>query len=236
MAYTIMIVDDDTDFRQEMKDCLYEYNVIEARNGTQALDILEQPNEVDVVLLDVMLPKERGTEILKTIKEKKTDVKIIIMTGHSSEAIAIDALKGRADDYLEKPVKVDNLKRIINDFLKQKSGIQEIDDLDQKNKIERIQKYLKRNYDKKVSLQDVGKLVHLSPKYVSRLFKTEAGMGFAAFKVMCKLDVAKEMLTTTGIPIEQIAYKLGYQNTESFIRIFKKNYNMTPKEFRLQKC
>jgi CheY-like chemotaxis protein len=56
MPYTILLVDDDNEFREEFKDLLEDYTVIEAANGQAALDILKAPNAVDLVILDVMMP------------------------------------------------------------------------------------------------------------------------------------------------------------------------------------
>ena len=54
MAYNILLVDDDREFREEFRDFLHDYNVVEASNGNEALELLSRPNEIDVVILDVM--------------------------------------------------------------------------------------------------------------------------------------------------------------------------------------
>ena len=56
------------------------------------------------MILDVNMPGSKGTEVLKDIKALYPDLGIIILTGHSSEDVAIEALKGHADEYLEKPL------------------------------------------------------------------------------------------------------------------------------------
>ena len=94
-----------------------EYQIVEAADGRQALNILRRPNEIDLVLLDVMMPGLRGTEVLKELKKNDPELGIVILTGYSSKDIAIEALKGRADEYLEKPLNIDRAKEIIANLL-----------------------------------------------------------------------------------------------------------------------
>ena len=52
MPYNVLIVDDDKDFRDEFRDYLENYEVIEASNGEEALELLRKPNEIDLVILE----------------------------------------------------------------------------------------------------------------------------------------------------------------------------------------
>ncbi|MBN2353729.1 MAG: response regulator transcription factor [Spirochaetales bacterium] len=230
MPYTILLVDDDTEFRQEFKDLLEEYNVIEASNGQAALDILNSPNTVDLVILDVMMPGLKGTEVLKQIKSRYPDLSIIISTAYSSKDVAIESLRAHADDYLEKPFQVHRAKAVIRRLLEGKL----LDD-DSKGIIEKVKAYTERNFQKNVSLNDVASFVALSPKYLSRLFKAATGTGFNEYKIELKINKGKELLRTTALNINQITDELGYLNTESFIRIFKKVTGETPTEFRARR-
>jgi AraC-like DNA-binding protein len=75
-------------------------------------------------------------------------------------------------------------------------------------------------------------VVHLSPKYLSRLFKQEAKVGFNQFRLGVKMEKAKELLKSSDYNVSQISYKIGYQNVESFIRCFKNATNCTPSQYR----
>lgn len=232
MSYSILIVDDDREFREELHDALDEYTVVEAKNGNEALDILKKPNEIDAVILDVMMPGMRGTDVLREMKKIAPEVAIIISTGHSTKDIAIDALKGRADDYIEKPTDIPKLKEMLVRLIRSKEP--ELSALDVKGKVERVKLFAERNFDKKVSLEDAAAQIALSPKYLSRIFKRETGMGFAEYRAEVKIFKAKELLQNTGYNVNQISNKLAYENTESFIRVFKKCLGCTPSEYRKQ--
>lgn len=234
MAFNVLLVDDDHEFREEFCDFLCDYNVVEASNGEEALEILSRPNEIDVVILDVVMPGISGTEVLKIIKEKYPDLGVIILTGQGTKKTVIEALKGRADDYIEKPVDIPKTQAIIERLLSQR--IQPVDALPggTDEKLDKVMRFLDRNYDKRVSLQDAAALVALSPKYLSRLFKEVVGIGFSDYRLKVRMEKAVELLETTEYSIAEIAFKLGYENPESFARLFGKVVGCTPTEYRIE--
>jgi YesN/AraC family two-component response regulator len=228
----ILLVDDDQRFRREMIEYLKDYNIIQASSGEDALRLLAQPNEIDLVILDVMMPGLDGIHVLKRMKQMSPDLGIIILTGFSSKDIAIKALKEHADDYVEKPLQVRQIRNSIERLLKDKRGILKKGDSGIEDKVERIKYYLERNYDKKLNLSIVAKLVCLSPKYVSKIFKDHTGIGFNEYRLKIKAEMAKELLDKSGYNINELARKLGYDNTESFIISFKKFTGLTPAKYR----
>jgi len=232
MPYNILLVDDDKDFRDEFRDTFNDYEIIEASNGEQALDILKKPNEIDLVILDVFMSGLRGTEVLKEIKNIVPDLGIIILTGFGSKDIAIEALKGRADDYIEKPININKMKGTIERLLKYKKERDVVYAGGINGKIQRVKRFVEKNYDKRLCLKDAAAIVFLSPKYLSKVFRQETGMGFSDYKLSIKINEAKALLKKTCYNIEQISDKTGYKNTESFIRIFKKSTGVTPTYFR----
>lgn len=232
MPGTILIVDDDKEFREEFIDYFNEYEIFEAGNGKDALDILKKPNEIDLVILDVKMPGMNGFEVLSKIKTLDPEIGIIISTGYSSKDAVIEALRGQADNYIEKPLDIDKTREIIDQILDTKKGFSDDGAADTKAKIDKVKYYVEKNCYKKVKLEDAASAVCLSPKYLSRIFKEHTGKGFNDYKLKVKMDKAKELLCQTGYNINQISDKLGYENTESFIRQFKKLAKATPTKYR----
>lgn len=230
MPRKILIVDDDSDFVREFIDTFDDYEFAAASNGAEAIHILKKPNEIDLVILDVNMPGAKGTEVLKEMKAIAPDLGIIILTGYSSENVAIDALKGHADEYIEKPFDIDEMRLAIESLLDAGSGPEGAQGI--VNKVEKVKAFVERNCYKKVCLKDAAEAVSLSPKYLSRIFKENTGMGFSEFRLGVKTREARKLLKETGLNIDQISYKLGYQNTESFTRVFKDISGQTPTEFR----
>lgn len=231
MAEKILIVDDDRDLRSELCDLLEGYEVVEASAAEAALELLRKPNEVGLVILDVWMPGLNGIEALTEIKKLDPGLGIIILTGHSSKDVAIEALKGHADDYIEKPVDMHKIKDAVERLLGKKSG-QDSAGLGLEGKIEKVKTFVERNFCKKVTLKEAANAVCLSPKYLSRIFREFAKTGFGDYKLALKVNKAKEFLGKSAYNINQISDKLGYENTESFIRVFKKLTKCTPTQYR----
>jgi YesN/AraC family two-component response regulator len=236
MAYHLLLVDDDREFREEFKECFGEYNIVEAGSGEEALALLRKPHEIDLVLLDVKLPGKDGTEILKEIKQIAPDLGIIMLTAYSTKDIAIEALKGHADDYLEKPLRLDRTRELIEQHLAKHDGRDGISGEGIQGKIEHVKQFVARNSEKKVGLEEAARSVFLSPKYLSRAFKEQTGKGFNEYCLELKVQRAKEVLKETGLTVGQISDRLGYQNEESFIRTFKKLTGLRPTEYRKGKA
>ncbi len=231
----ILLVDDDNIFRSEFKECFSEYNIREASSAEEALNILKKPNEIDLVILDVRMQGMSGLEALSKIKKLAPQTAVIISTAYSSKDIAVDALRGKADDYIEKPLDIEKTKTTIEKLLDERGGQPDIAACDIRDKMERVKRFIERNCFKKISLSDAANAVYLSPKYLSRAFKEHTGVGFSDFKLTVKIDKSKELLNKTGYKIDQISDKLDYQNTESFIRQFKKFTGLTPTQYRKKK-
>ena len=228
----ILLIDDDQIFRSEFKDCFEEYDVVEAPNGEEALKILKKPNEIDLVISDINMPGMDGIEVLRKIKEISPELNVVILTGHGSKEVVIKALRGLASNYIEKPLNIEKTKEIIENLLAKKRGESDYNSTDLKEKIKRVKRFVQRNCFKKVRLEDAASIVFLSPKYLSRTFKQHAGVGFSEYRLALKTKKAKTLLKSTAYNIDYIADKMGYQNTESFIRQFKKITGLAPTQYR----
>jgi two-component system, response regulator YesN len=233
MAETILIVDDDREFRAELSKVLEEFRTLEAANGRDALEILGKSNEVDLILLDIRMPDIGGTELLRKIRKTDRGLPVIIVTGYSSKENAVEALKCRADDYLEKPLDPAIVRAVVIEHLEQKGARQRDRYVTgQSLVIERVKRFLERNWTKKPTLEEAADIVCLSPKYLSRLFKKSTGKGFVALRLETKLGKARDLLADGAATVDEVSKKLGYRNPESFMRIFKKVTGKTPTEFR----
>jgi len=227
MRKKVLIVDDDEILRGELRDFLDGEEVIEVQSGEGALNLLRRVNDIGVVILDVIMDGISGLDVLTAIKKNNPDLAVIIVTGTSSKDTAIEALKGHADDYIEKPIDVKRLKNIVERFLDGES-LTELNSYGIKSKIERVKSFVERNCYKKIRLNDVAIEVSLSPKYLSRVFKQQVGVDFSDYRLNIQMDKAKKLLVKFDYNVNQVAEKLGYENSESFSRQFKKITLLTP--------
>ena len=113
---TVLIVDDERNIRILLKDFLERegFAVLEAQDGRQALDIFnEKVQEIDLILLDVMLPELDGWTVCREIR-KQCNVPIVMLTARSEEFDEVHGLEIGADDYVKKPIKPTTLIARIN--------------------------------------------------------------------------------------------------------------------------
>ena len=116
--------------------------------------------------------------MLAAIKKTDPGVGVIILTGHSSKDVAIEALKAHADDYIEKPIRIHQLQDAVERLMATRNGEPDADSLDMRGKMRKVKAFIEANCYKKIGLADAAGLVALSPKYLSRAFKQQMKMGF----------------------------------------------------------
>lgn len=111
MKEKILIVDDEIGILDTVSEILKDegYDTFTAENAEDALNIIEK-QEIDLVFLDVWLPKMSGIEALKKLKEKDSQIPVIMISGHANIEIAVQAIKLGAFDFLEKPP---SMERVI---------------------------------------------------------------------------------------------------------------------------
>jgi len=119
---SILLVDDDTDFVENMAErlALRNYKVVVTNSGLEALAQLKKNPMLDVVVLDIRMPGMGGIETLNEIKKNYPLLEIIILTGYASIMTTIEAMNAGAFEYLEKPYDIEQLVAIINAALASK--------------------------------------------------------------------------------------------------------------------
>ncbi len=121
MNIKILLVDDDENLREVIKDVLnmYGYEVVCAEDGNVALELFKEEN-FDLIITDLRMRTLNGIDLVKAIKGKYQDVPpVILMTGYGSVESAIEAFKIGIKDYILKPFKITTLKNVIEKVLKQ---------------------------------------------------------------------------------------------------------------------
>ena len=119
----ILVVDDEARMRKLVKDFLVKNNmdVVEAADGEEAITIFFQEKNFDLVILDVMMPKMDGWEVLKTIREY-SQVPVIMLTAKGEEQDEMQGFTAGADDYVTKPFSPKLLVARIEAILRRNSS------------------------------------------------------------------------------------------------------------------
>jgi AraC-like DNA-binding protein len=106
------------------------------------------------------------------------------------------------------------------------------DDFQSNERIETIYHFLKENYQRKIKIDEVAELVHMSVISLGRLIRQSTGKSFIEFLIEIRLGSATRQLIETDRSITEICLQCGFNNISNFNRIFKKYRRCTPSEFR----
>lgn len=103
---TILVVDDESRMRKLIKDFLIQknFNILEAEDGERALKIYDENKEkIDLILLDVMMPKLDGWSVLRNIRQENKKLPIVMLTARSEEQDELFGFELGVDEYITKP-------------------------------------------------------------------------------------------------------------------------------------
>ncbi len=139
--HRILIADDSDILNNMLKDVFQEsgFTVLQASDGAEAMSIFAEESP-DVALIDVVMPKVDGIEVLRVIKESSPRTIVVLMTGMGSEDVAVQALKLGANDYLNKPFAMDEVRALVVKLLENRQVAEE--NIKLKKQVRRRERYL----------------------------------------------------------------------------------------------
>jgi DNA-binding NtrC family response regulator len=111
MMFRILVIDDEPTLRNSLEVALKAsgYDVMTTRTGEEGLELFRAEN-FDLILLDHLLPGINGDDVLREIKQRDSEIPVIIMTAHGSVELAVNSMKMGAFDFLVKPLEVEWLR------------------------------------------------------------------------------------------------------------------------------
>ncbi len=173
---SILIVDDERGMCELLYDILIreKYKVQTTESPNKAIEIVRNEN-IDIVLLDLVMPEMDGIDVLKEIKQIKPDTTVVIMTAYGTIDTAVEAMKLGAYDYITKPFKMSKIKTITARISESKKIVQENIYL---------HKELKRRYKfeniigNSAEMQEVYRMIEkVAPSNCNVLIQGESGTG-----------------------------------------------------------
>lgn len=141
---TILVIDDERPIRSALREILEfeKFKVDDAEDGLAGLSMIEK-NKYDVILCDIKMPKMDGTEVLGKIISMGIDVPVVMISGHGTVETAVDAIKGGAFDFIQKPLDLNRILVTIRNAMDRADLVQET-------------KVLKRKVHKALSNEIIG--------------------------------------------------------------------------------
>ena len=118
----IIVVDDEQDVRDVIRLQLEQkgFNILEAANGQEAIDLLRSGDNmvnVGLILCDIRMPKVNGVECIDFLKREAPGVPVVVVTGYPDSDLAANLLKKGVKHYLVKPVEKEKLLSIVDDIV-----------------------------------------------------------------------------------------------------------------------
>lgn len=122
MPASILVVEDERASRESIIDVLSEerYQTAGAKDGAEALELLESRSEFDLVITDLRMPGMDGLELLKQIRKTCPQTLVILVTAHASVETAVEALREGAHDYMLKPLVYEDMLSKISRLLERR--------------------------------------------------------------------------------------------------------------------
>jgi signal transduction histidine kinase/DNA-binding response OmpR family regulator len=245
----ILVVDDDYDIAQYIKDELSDWFKFDlTNNGKDALSALLS-NNYDLVISDVMMPEMDGITLLKKIKSNSliSDVPVILLTSKGDVDDRMEGFKEGADGYIAKPFSMDELHVLIDNLIDNVrrlrgkfSGVQEqegnVETMEVKGNndalMERIMKSINENlsntdFNVEMLTDDIG----LSRAQLHRKMKEITGISTSEFIRNLRLEQAAKLIKEGKINVQQVAYSVGFNNQTHFSTVFKKHFGLSPTEY-----
>lgn len=108
------------------------------------------------------------------------------------------------------------------------------DDKFEKNMANKMIEYIHVNFSRDISLDEISAYFNMTPAYFSTVFKYYTGYNFKDFLNSYRVKVSKELLQNSNIKINEVAEKVGCNNVNTFIRIFKKYEGMSPGQYHME--
>lgn len=195
--------------------------------------------EPDILLIDINMPLLSGLEVIRSLSVSLPDTVFLILSGYNEFEYAREALKLKVSDYLLKPVRFDELGRVLEqarvDLLHRRTGQlrqraeERAEDVPLLN---RIVAYIGDHLQEEISLARLAEEFGMNPAYFSQYFKSKTGMNFHKYLTMLRVGQAKRLLSATDRSITEIAAAVGIADYRVFSKVFKRQEGMTPTEYR----
>lgn len=216
---TILVVEDEPAVQRFVSNALHMHDLHTAHNIDEAMLYLHQ-QAADLVLLDLQLGSEDGIEIAQFVRERWPYTAVVILTGQGSLQSAIKALEVEAQAYLLKPVKPEDLRRVVRRQIERMKVIEERDSL--ANHMKAAISALQNENSDREEMKRTHDNLHLDRhRYEATYNGHDLNLSPAQFRVLwCMVDAAGDPVSPQALVQEA----LGYDASEIEARDLIKSY------------
>lgn len=173
---------------------------------------------------------------LSVLKSLRIDVQTLVQTAFSEKQLSPQfmLMDARYDTLRENSLRsMDHMKRfleyMVHTTVSQLSLVDEAQSI-----VGRVKDYINAHFSEDITRSSMARVVFLNPDYLARIFKKETGQSLGAYVKERRIFEAKKLLAETGVQVNEIALRVGYDNSSYFSHIFHQHTGMTPNEYRKQ--
>jgi len=246
---TILLVEDEFQIRQLLKRFLAEhYHVLEASNGKQALPLIQQHPDIDLVITDYMMPNMNGIELLTQIKAdpKTALLPIIMLTARGTDESRLEAIKGQVEDYCDKMIAREEFLLRIENVLKRDAqrkaqyqqqlmvgGIVLEKGSPAGEWIEKIDALLQeRCHESTFKVPQLCQALNIDRDVLTKELKKNGLPSPLILMRTFRLERAKSLLAAPNARVQDVALAVGYENHETFTKDFTKQFGYNPSKVK----
>ena len=199
-------------------------------NPSDALARIPSAN-YSLILVDIRMPVMDGLELIRRLKEMQVQARFAILSGYSDFEYARTALRLGVEDYFVKPLEPEEIHRFLYGLARELGGARaEAPSVDPQ--FSGVLEYIDLHAPEKLRLEDVADSLGYSKNYLCHLFQKNLGMTYVQYLTRRRLDSARQLLARTALPLADVASRCGFSDLPYFTRVFKREQNQTPAEYR----
>lgn len=243
----LLIAEDSSDMRRFLAESLQtSYKVIETKNGKEALEKLKK-YPVDIIVSDIMMPVMNGIEFTQTVKDniEFSHIPVILLTAKTDKDSKVEGMKTGADAYVEKPFSLKLLQAQIDNLVKTRINLRKkfsempftplnsvAENKADKQFLDKMNKLVEKNISNPdFSVDSLAEQLFISRSGLFAKMKSLAGMTPNELIQLIRLKKAAELLSGGELRINEICYKVGFNNPSYFAKCFQKQFGVLPKDF-----
>lgn len=209
------------------------YVIGTANNGLTAKEEIGH-FKPDVVFADIRMPGLSGLELLQTIPEVSPESKVVIISGYAEFSYAQEAVQHHAYDYLLKPIKPEELSRVMTAIINERDGVTDEERMPvvSDRMIDNVLSEIREHYMEDISLTSLSAKYNISMGHLSKLIKEQLSVNFSDYIASLRIQRAKELLRDDSLSIQEISEIVGYNDYFYFTKVFKKVEGISPSKYR----
>lgn len=248
-AAHLLVVEDNPDIREYLSEELQMlgYRVTQAIHGKDGL-LQAKKDQPDLIISDVMMPHMDGYSFVQALRSEilTSHIPIILLTAKASEGSKLNGLQVGADAYLTKPFNRAELQIRVQKLIELREHLrqrfsqalqirpEEVSALPMDQAfLKQVTESIERNFsNEQFGVDMLSEEVAMSVSHLNRKLKAIIGQSAGKLIRSMRLQRAADLIDQKAGTISEIAYDLGFSNPKNFATAFKKQYGMSPSEYR----